>query len=328
MGLPGRKFSATTGYRYGFNGKENDNEVKGEGDQQDYGMRVYDPRLGRFLSVDPLTKKFPWLTSYQYASNSPIWAIDIDGLESDKQTDPASQPSHPIQTIEDGYGDYIKRTYSMNLTNSKMTAKQIFEDVSTKFAKYTVGVSYFERIKGKDNAKVGDEWAITGGPSYRVAKLSDYKQRYPNNTLAETYKNQVDEEAGTIHWGEISTGVTVKSISNYENAYWKTNSFTFSTWEGHVEAGEITFSVTQFGKDGENAFITFNITSNSRSSNFITDKAYKYLGGKKFQTEHWKTFLENLKKATGANTTEPKLTTETSETPIKEKETPVFKPKR
>jgi hypothetical protein len=36
------------GYRFGFNGKENDNEVKGEGNQQDYGMRVYDTRLGRF----------------------------------------------------------------------------------------------------------------------------------------------------------------------------------------------------------------------------------------------------------------------------------------
>lgn len=42
-------------YRYGFNGKENDNDVKGiEGSQQDYGMRIYDPRLGRFLSVDPV----------------------------------------------------------------------------------------------------------------------------------------------------------------------------------------------------------------------------------------------------------------------------------
>ncbi|MFY0255719.1 RHS repeat-associated core domain-containing protein [Chitinophaga sp. 30R24] len=60
-------------YRYGFNGKENDNEVKGEGNQQDYGMRIYDPRLGRFLSVDPLTQHFPWYTPYQFAGNKPIW---------------------------------------------------------------------------------------------------------------------------------------------------------------------------------------------------------------------------------------------------------------
>jgi len=68
-------------YRYGFNGKENDNEVKGVGDQVDYGMRVYDPRAGRFMSVDPLTKKYAFLTPYQYASNNPIHNIDIDGLE-------------------------------------------------------------------------------------------------------------------------------------------------------------------------------------------------------------------------------------------------------
>ncbi|WP_121356794.1 RHS repeat domain-containing protein [Flavisolibacter nicotianae] len=69
-------------YRYGFNGKENDDEVKGvEGSQQDYGMRIYDPRLGRFLSVDPLTFKYPELTPYQFGSNRPIDGIDEDGLE-------------------------------------------------------------------------------------------------------------------------------------------------------------------------------------------------------------------------------------------------------
>ncbi|CAN5757954.1 hypothetical protein BH11BAC7_BH11BAC7_33020 [soil metagenome] len=52
----------------------------GEG-LQDYGMRIYNPAIGKFLSVDPLTKSYPELTPYQFASNQPIWAIDIDGLE-------------------------------------------------------------------------------------------------------------------------------------------------------------------------------------------------------------------------------------------------------
>ena len=78
--MPGRKLSFGN-YRYGFNGKENDNEVKGDGNQQDYGMRIYDPRIARFLSVDPITKGFPMLTPYQYASNRPIDGIDLDGLE-------------------------------------------------------------------------------------------------------------------------------------------------------------------------------------------------------------------------------------------------------
>ncbi|MEI6950354.1 RHS repeat-associated core domain-containing protein [Paraflavisolibacter sp. H34] len=80
MVLEGRNWNNNV-YRYGFNGKENDNEVKGEGNQQDYGMRIYDPRLGRFLSVDPLTRSYPELTPYQFASNTPIKAVDLDGLE-------------------------------------------------------------------------------------------------------------------------------------------------------------------------------------------------------------------------------------------------------
>jgi RHS repeat-associated protein len=76
-----RKYDNGSQYRYGFNGKENDNEVKGEGNQQDYGMRIYDPRLGRFLSVDPITVKYPELTPYQFSSNRPIDGVDIDGLE-------------------------------------------------------------------------------------------------------------------------------------------------------------------------------------------------------------------------------------------------------
>ncbi|HRF25286.1 MAG TPA: RHS repeat-associated core domain-containing protein [Chitinophagaceae bacterium] len=79
--MPGRKYSSASGYRYGFNGKENDNEVKGEGNQQDYGQRIYDTRLGRFLSTDPFTKIYPELTPYQFASNRPIDGIDLDGLE-------------------------------------------------------------------------------------------------------------------------------------------------------------------------------------------------------------------------------------------------------
>jgi RHS repeat-associated protein len=83
MIMPGRNYNAPNAkdYKYGFNGKENDNEVKGEGNQQDYGMRIYDPRLGRFLSVDPLTGDYPWNSPYAFAENDVINNIDLDGAE-------------------------------------------------------------------------------------------------------------------------------------------------------------------------------------------------------------------------------------------------------
>jgi RHS repeat-associated protein len=64
---------------YGYNGKEMQMEF-GLG-WLDYGFRFYAPDMGRFFSVDPLAEDFKHLTTYQYASNSPVWMIDIDGLE-------------------------------------------------------------------------------------------------------------------------------------------------------------------------------------------------------------------------------------------------------
>ena len=85
--MKGRTYTAQTGsYRFGYNGKENDNEVKGEGNSLDFGARIYDSRLGRWLSVDPITEDYPELTPYQFASNTPIQAIDLDGLEMQKKT--------------------------------------------------------------------------------------------------------------------------------------------------------------------------------------------------------------------------------------------------
>ena len=76
--MPGRKYSsANTNYRYGFNGKEKSAEITSN--DYDYGARIYDSRLGRFLSLDPLEKKYPYQSSYVYAENNPIRFIDIDG---------------------------------------------------------------------------------------------------------------------------------------------------------------------------------------------------------------------------------------------------------
>ena len=79
MTMPGRTYTANSlNYRYGFNGKENDNDI---GHSQNYGEREYDFDDGRFWSVDPLAREYPELSPYQFASNNPIANIDLDGLE-------------------------------------------------------------------------------------------------------------------------------------------------------------------------------------------------------------------------------------------------------
>jgi RHS repeat-associated protein len=78
--MVGRSYSASE-YAFGFNGKINDEEILSNGRWQDYGFRAYRSDIGRFVSMDPLSKDYPELTTYQFASNTPIQAIDLDGRE-------------------------------------------------------------------------------------------------------------------------------------------------------------------------------------------------------------------------------------------------------
>ena len=80
MVMAGRKYNFGN-YRYGFNGKEKDDKGEWGSTAYDYGFRIYNPQIAKFLSVDPLAASYPWYTPYQFAGNKPIWALDLDGLE-------------------------------------------------------------------------------------------------------------------------------------------------------------------------------------------------------------------------------------------------------
>jgi len=85
-------------------------------------MRIYDNRLSRFLSSDPLIisfQKYPELSTYQFASNSPIWGIDWDGLELRIYTSTKGTTGHTFLSVGTGkdlvvysYGQYGKPKYS------------------------------------------------------------------------------------------------------------------------------------------------------------------------------------------------------------------------
>lgn len=81
MEQPLRNFNPAN-HRYGFNGKEKDDELKNvSGSSYDFGARMYDPRLGRWLSVDPLEAKYPSFSPYCFVANGPIDKIDPDGRD-------------------------------------------------------------------------------------------------------------------------------------------------------------------------------------------------------------------------------------------------------
>jgi hypothetical protein len=68
-------------YGFGFQDQETNNEIYGNGNSVDFSYRVYDTRIGRFMSVDPLHSYFPWNSSYCFSENRVIDAIELEGGE-------------------------------------------------------------------------------------------------------------------------------------------------------------------------------------------------------------------------------------------------------
>ena len=83
MAKPGRSFVASSKnkYRYGFQGQEGDNELNGVGNSYAFKYRIHDPRIGRFLSVDPLADEYPFYSPYVFSGNRLLDAFELEGLE-------------------------------------------------------------------------------------------------------------------------------------------------------------------------------------------------------------------------------------------------------
>ena len=80
--ISGSEALLTAPHRFSFNGQERDDEVSGEGNSLSFKYRVEDSRLGRFFSVDPLYRSYPWNSNYSFCENQVTNSIELEGLES------------------------------------------------------------------------------------------------------------------------------------------------------------------------------------------------------------------------------------------------------
>src|SRR5690606_14704795 len=135
------------GYRYGFQGQERDNEIKGEGNSVNYKYRMHDPRLGRFFAIDPLVKKYPHNGPYNFSENRVIDGRELEGLEvflvngTDMHSSKYMFNSDAIVQFEriggntqtdDGFawggkGNYLNTRYGQRKTAAKELAKYVAE---------------------------------------------------------------------------------------------------------------------------------------------------------------------------------------------------------
>ncbi len=155
------KVSGAVTYRYGFQGQEKDNELKGEGLSINYKYRMHDPRLGRFFAVDPLFREYPNLSSYHFVSNDPISGVEVDGRWWRKHRKTAT--GRNAATINSLYGpfkmvindpaeieglDNLSMIPYAGLLSTANKYKAIYDDPSLEMSKFdylsVVGGAYFK----------------------------------------------------------------------------------------------------------------------------------------------------------------------------------------
>ena len=189
-------------YRYGFNGKENDNEVKGIGDQIDYGMRVYDPRIGKFLSVDPLQKKYPWLSPYQFAENDVIRSIDLDGLEKQIAID-GSVVSGPVNINAVNASILSNYTKSQQAAMKQAAAERYIQEFARRNPQQIAPPSSSDRMESTEAAlfrrNLNDPDNIGGQAAYAIAQnLHDARASFKEGNWGDGTLNLLNAGISTV----------------------------------------------------------------------------------------------------------------------------------
>ena len=138
MLLPNRHAN-TSDYRYGFQGQELDNEIKGEGNSLNFKYRMHDPRVGRFFAIDPLAVQYPWNSPYAFSENQVIRYMEFEGLE---KVDPPGYLEYGYNFFFEPEVNRMKQYVARNgLDQSNIT--QLKNDT------YVVHQTYFDAIDGK-----------------------------------------------------------------------------------------------------------------------------------------------------------------------------------
>ncbi|WP_425236610.1 3-coathanger stack domain-containing protein [Ulvibacterium sp.] len=139
--LPGRHGNSDD-YRYGFQGQEKDDEIKGEGNSINYRFRMHDPRVGRFFAIDPLAGRFSYNSPYAFSENFVIAGMELEGLEAE------------IKEMTDGvYLIKLKNVdWSFIIRNSDESLTEAMKKVDIpKVQDFAINTQLFDRKVSKAN---------------------------------------------------------------------------------------------------------------------------------------------------------------------------------
>ncbi|MEZ4829598.1 MAG: hypothetical protein R3C61_25430, partial [Bacteroidia bacterium] len=229
MLMPGRN-QQRSGYRFGFQSQESDPEIYGTGNAVSYKYRVEDARLGRFLSVDPLSAEYPWNSPYAFSENSTMAFVELEGLEryfsADGKTLGNVGSSCEIRVLPD---DGLWNGYKASLKSGESGVRVTEEDLK-KYSSIAYEVSDLDRLAvdwGK-NAK-----SLPNAHEWEYAMMIYYNTFYdedgeafialmPGTTITEKNRQTVLAEKSMLKIGSLElAGYEYNQSTGFYNSFTK-----------------------------------------------------------------------------------------------------------
>lgn len=188
------------GYNSQVNGTENNHQTYlGQEFQKEldlnwhsYKWRNADPALGRFFGVDPIAEDYPNQTGYQFASNNPVWKIEIEGLEgyTPNGEDLMNGLGYGVSDVDGG-----GKTGTTEVKEGFVS--KAFNAVGSFFGTIRDGIS--SAVSGGARSVMGIANTYSGGSTTEAMASGDENAVYQslNNEAAGLY-NVVPEVAGEV----------------------------------------------------------------------------------------------------------------------------------
>jgi RHS repeat-associated protein len=278
-------------YRYGFNGMEKDNETYGEGNAYDFGARIYDSRLGRWLSLDPLMVKYPELSPYHSFGNSPLVFIDPSGKENVVYLVVLSSAFTPEggNLTWNEIKAYVEETNAAYKSMGLETRMEIFSEAVSK----TLDVNFDITKMDKTDAVMA-----LGSPQ----NVCDWVGSKSKETKADMEDDLLDKKGDDGKVSESEMG-GLASTSRYQNIIGmsgdkiKYYAKKFKTKEGKSLTKAQTFAITVLHETGHDAGLTHTPNADnigiSNNSSWIMQQADDFR--RRLKTKTYSDYINNEK---------------------------------
>jgi RHS repeat-associated protein len=207
MLVPNRHGSSNS-YRYGFQGQEKDDELKGEGNSLNYTYRMHDPRVGRFFATDPMESVFTWNSPYAFSENDVISHVELEGLEKGK---PKTHSNiNAIQSIDNKMIESLvdmskSKKVSTNSLGWPRDPQYFWKQYSqSELGKESLSKANLERINGKTfrSPVVDEEWNSAMKKYDLDGKLGEGIEHHHHNKGATAYPRPKSKHTGEA-WNKV-----------------------------------------------------------------------------------------------------------------------------